>query len=95
VFLSLLRYGNNVKMTMGMNQNMFVFLSEGTARFQRCAPCISIGQLCVFAYGITIEDTTQAPMRCYTPTLGRTEKGSCASERSCDLRFQRFRRHGP
>jgi hypothetical protein len=31
--LHALHYGNSVKMMMGMNQNMFVFLSDGVARF--------------------------------------------------------------
>jgi hypothetical protein len=62
-------------MMMGINQNMFVFLSEGTARFKRCAPCVSIEQLCVFACAITIEETTQTPMWCYMPTLGPTVWG--------------------
>jgi hypothetical protein len=62
-------------MMMGMNESIFVFLSEGASLFPALRSCVLIEQLCVFACGITIEDTTQTPMRYYTPTLSRMGAG--------------------
>jgi hypothetical protein len=53
-------------MMMGINQSMFVFLSEGAPRFSALRPLDLIELLCVFACGITIEDTTQTSMWYYT-----------------------------
>jgi hypothetical protein len=39
------------------------------------APWVLIEQLCVFACGVTIEDTTQTPMWFYTRTLRRMGAG--------------------
>ena len=47
--------------------NMFVFLSGGAAAFRCCAPWLLIELLCVFAWGINIEETTQTPMWYYMP----------------------------
>jgi hypothetical protein len=44
------------------------------------APCVPIEQLCVFAYGITIEGATRTPMWFYTSTLRRRNAG----KRTCD-----------
>jgi hypothetical protein len=47
-------------------QSMFVFLSEGVACFPALRPLVPIELLCVFACGITMEDTTQTSMWYYT-----------------------------
>jgi hypothetical protein len=73
-------YGNSVKRMMGMNQNMFVFLSEGAAPFPALRSCVPIEQLCVLACGTTIEGTTQTPVWCYTPTPRRMGAGERTSD---------------
>jgi hypothetical protein len=63
-------------MKMGMNQSIFVFLSEGAALVPALRSlCVPIDLLCVFACEVTIEDTTQTPMWYYTAALRRMGAG--------------------